>query len=461
MISRFTAGLALTAVLAGCTTPAAAPPSPTSTSAAAPAIDPAVAGARLEQAKHPAGASKLPSGRTDYRTLADVTADLAELAKARPDIVRPLTLPSRTVLGNPVTGVEITHDAGAADGKPAFLLTGAHHANEWPTVDVSVEFATELAEKDGRDPRVTALLDKVRVIVVPVVNPDGYDISRGGAVADKRRNCAGSTTREQCVSAPDVGVDLNRNYAVHWGGPGSSGDPHADDYRGPSPFSEPETRNIRDLVSSRQITVLVSLHTHAALNLRPPGQLSTPDTPDETAYAALGQSTAEANGYRSVRSRDLYETSGSTSEWSYHTTGGFGFETELGGDDSHDPFQRGVIDQYLGTDPFLRADGGTRESLLRDAEAAGDRKLHSVLTGTAPPGTTLTLTKQDLHSSMTAPGPFSWDVNPSVRPGLDGKVVAEDWTLQCAGPDGKVRQELRIRLARGKSRAVDLGACAG
>lgn len=203
-------------------------------------------------------------------------------------------------------------------------------------MDVSIEFARDLAQLHGRDPRVTELLDRVRIIVVPVVHPDGYDISRSKAVEKKRRNCAvgdGEVTRERCVAAPDLGVDLNRNYGVNRGGAGSSGNPRDNDYRGNTPFSEPETRNVRDLVSSRQVTVLVSLHIHAAMNLRPPGRQATPETPDEQTYAALAQSMAEANGYLSVRSRDLYETSGSTAEWSYYTTGGFGFESELGGED--------------------------------------------------------------------------------------------------------------------------------
>ncbi|MFD8494750.1 M14 family zinc carboxypeptidase [Amycolatopsis sp. NPDC059657] len=461
----------LLAALVACSAPVASPPPPPPppTSTVPAVADPAAAAAAFERVTHPGGASKLPSGRAGYRTYAEVGTDLGSLVTARPDIVKPVKLPFKSVLGAEVNGVEITHGVAAADGKPVFLLLGAHHAGEWPTADVSVEFAYDLAQQDARDPRVTALLDRVRVIVVPVVNPDGYDISRSGDVEAKRRNCAGFTTRAACVAAPDGGVDLNRNYGVNWGGVGSGSDTHADDFRGSAPFSEPETRNVRDLVSSRQVTVLVSLHTFAAMNLRPPGQRTTRDTPDEAVYAKLGEAMASANGYRSVRSRELYETSGSTSEWSYYTTGGLGFETELGGDDNHDPFQRAVIDQYLGTDPFLRADGGTRESLLRDAEAAGDRTLHAVVTGTAPAGAVLTLTKSftaptadpsvsfpsSLTSTMTAPGAFTWDVNPSVRPGRDGKVVPEDWTLRCTRPDGTLALEKPVRLARGEQVAVD------
>ena len=47
-------------------------------------------------------------------------------------------------------------------------------------------------------------------------------------------------------------------------------------YRGAEAFSEPETQNIRELVSSRQVTTLITNHTFSNLVLRPNGV--SPDT---------------------------------------------------------------------------------------------------------------------------------------------------------------------------------------
>ena len=46
------------------------------------------------------------------------------------------------------------------------------------------------------------------------------------------------------------GVDLNRNYGFRFGfdDKGSSPDPCSEYYRGSAPFSEPETKAIRDFV---------------------------------------------------------------------------------------------------------------------------------------------------------------------------------------------------------------------
>ena len=110
--------------------------------------------------------------------------------------------------------------------------------------------------------------------------------------AYKRKNCRvvdGEDTPDGSCRVPSgtsnggygVGIDLNRNYGGFWGGPGAAGtepSPEGDrpaglvdpTYRGAEAFSEPETKNIQDLVSSRQVTMLISNHTFSNLVLRPP-----------------------------------------------------------------------------------------------------------------------------------------------------------------------------------------------
>jgi len=64
------------------------------------------------------------------------------------------------------------------------------------------------------------------------------------------------------------GVDLNRNYGVSWGeDTGSSGDPCAENYRGEAPFSEPETRAIRDFLISHKDEVKFVYNFHAYGNM--------------------------------------------------------------------------------------------------------------------------------------------------------------------------------------------------
>ncbi|MFD9738402.1 M14 family zinc carboxypeptidase [Umezawaea sp. NPDC059074] len=368
-------------------------------------------GAELEQRRHAgAGSSSLPSGRTGYRTYAEVGSDLGELATVRADVVSRLALPHRTVLGVDVVGVEITHDVGKYDGKPVLVVVGAHNASDWASAEVAVEFATDLAEQDGRDPRVTALLDRVRVVVVPVVNPDGFQLSRAGTVPGKRGNCRVDFPASQsCATSPDVGVDLDRNYGVGW---------KAGDHRGAGAFSEPETRNVRELVAGRQVTVFATLGTGAGTVLRP--------SADESS-TAVGQALADAGGWTSAVSA----VGGTATEWVHGTTGGLAFAVE--------PRAGEYLDQYR---------GGAREALLRAGEAAGDRRYHAVVSGVAPAGARVTVRNTSgVRSSMVANGPFEWEVNP-----------AEAWTLDC-GTENEVLQSAEVSVGRGERVSVDLGQC--
>src|SRR4051794_10507327 len=237
-----------------------------------------------------AQSSGLPSGRTSYRRLPDYDLEMKNLALQYPTLVRPITLNRRSILGRDVNGIEISTGAqNTADGKPVFLLMGVHHAREWPSAEHTIEFAYDLLRNYGRDARATQLVQGTRTIVVPVVNPDGFNISREAATLGdfslfdyemKRKNCRVSvnTPSKYAKGACDDnkagrlrGTDPNRNYGGLWGGSGASNIWSDDTYRGDGPFSEPEVQNIRELISSRQGTKLITNHTFSNLVLRPPG----------------------------------------------------------------------------------------------------------------------------------------------------------------------------------------------
>jgi hypothetical protein len=456
--------------------------------------------------------SPLPSGRDTYRTLDDYNADMAALESDRPDLVKRFALPHASLDGREIYGVEIGKDVQGPDrGLPVFVLLGVHHAREWPSGENAMEFAVDLVTNYGTDSRITDLVNRSRVVVVPVVNVDGFELSRtdGGLVdireadgggtatilgnpgnAYKRKNCRlvdgqdtpDGTCRAGSATSPGgygTGTDLNRNYGGYWGGPGAS-DLFADPtYRGAAAFSEPETQNIRELVSGRQVTTLITNHTFSNLVLRPngaapdlvPGSEGVPlgDPFDEAALKHLGDAMAAQNGYTSQHAWELYDTTGSTEDWSYNATGGFGYTFEIGPDEFHPPFPE-VIDEYLGAGQY--AGKGNRAAYLIALENAVNPTTHSVLTGKAPAGATLRLRKtfasptwessiQDtLDTTMTVgpDGRFTWHVNPSTRPvvmdrqveTVSGEPVAEEsWTgttapLQSTDQEFTVAQDVDL-----------------
>ena len=287
-----------------------------------------------------------------------------------------------------------------------------HHAREWPSAEVTLEFAYDLLRGYGHDARTTRLVRQTRTIVVPVVNPDGFNVSREATLGGdfslfdyevKRKNCGVSEdapkrfARGACddnAAGRLRGTDPNRNYGGLWGGGGASVNWADDTYRGDAPFAEPEVQNVRELISSRQVTTLITNHTFSNLVLRPPGTADFGFPLEEPAYRELGAALAARNGYTSQTGFALYDTTGTTEDWSFWSTGGLAFTFEIGDTDFHPPFHAGVEAEYLGLPPAAGAGkGGNREAYFTMLEATADASLHSVIEGTAPAGSTLRLSK--------------------------------------------------------------------
>ncbi len=149
-------------------------------------------------------ASGLPSGNAGpndgtYRRLFDYSEELQQLEDDNPKLVKYKTLKKNTYSDRPVESITVGKNVTKKDGRPAFLLMGAHHGREWPSAEHTIEFAYELINgyNDG-DKKIKKLLKKTRVIFVPVVNPDGFNTSREagetGGAAGGRAAPAGDET---------------------------------------------------------------------------------------------------------------------------------------------------------------------------------------------------------------------------------------------------------------------------
>jgi hypothetical protein len=386
-------------------------------------------------ARRLSGKANLPSGnRTSYRELADYELELKQLAESFPSHVKPVTLPHETIEGRAIGGLEIAGDVNRPeDGRPVYFIVGMHHAREWPAAEVPMEFAHLLAKGYGSDDRITSLLDQVRVVIVPILNKDGFQASReasktyslrdqcsviagydschdfetvegvplGGNAAYRRKNCRGILLPVGVPCELQNGVDPNRNYGEGWGGIGASMQPYAQTYRGTGPWSEPETQAVHEYTRSRQVTNLITIHNVAALVLRPPGRRADGLAPDEPRMKKLGDAMADATGYTSQYGWQLYDTSGGTEDWNYAAAGTFGYTIEIGPEDGffHMPYETGVVAEWEGTGP--REGKGMREALMLSLESAANPEDHSVIEGTAPAGRVLRVKKN--FQTLTSP----------------------------------------------------------
>ena len=267
------------------------------------------------------------------------------------------------VAGRPaaIYGVEIGRDVPSRrTDEPTFVLLGLHHAREWPSGELAMEFAFDLVKRLRADARITDLVNRSRVVVVPVLNADGFDLSRtdGGVVdlrearqrrpADtsilgprpgrrlqaqelphRRRQDTPARHLRATATSPGgygCGADLNRNYGGLWGGPGAStvfADPT---YRGDAPFSEPETQNIQELISTRQMTKLITQPHVLEPGAAPAGRaptLSARRLRSGRPRRGRTEGARRADGRRTTATQhpglgELYDTTGATEDWTYN-----------------------------------------------------------------------------------------------------------------------------------------------
>jgi len=269
-----------------------------------------------------------------YHSYDEVNSILGALVGRNPSIANVMTL-GRTVENRNVPIVRISgkSPAEAESAKlPTVMFMGCHHAREHLSVETPLKFIEYLLANYGKDENITRLLDTREIFIAPMVNPDGhvYDFREGGRGKMWRKN-------RRANSGGTFGVDLNRNYGFKWGTGGSSTTPSSDVYMGPTPFSEPETQNVRDFVrSQKRMTTLLSFHTFSELVLYPwghtyddIGQNGLGTVEDHNVFKKMATQMAGWNGYTPQQASDLYIASGDTTDWAYGELGIYAFTFEL------------------------------------------------------------------------------------------------------------------------------------
>ena len=138
------------------------------------------------------------------------------------------------------------------------------HAREWISPAVGTWMLNELLENELDHPD---LLTKLDWYFLPSHNPDGYHKTR-----EEDRMWRKTTSWHEGDECQ--GTDANRNWDYHWGEEGgSSEDSCSLNYQGPAPFSEVETRNVRDFVMTHKqdIKYYQDLHSYRQFILFPWG----------------------------------------------------------------------------------------------------------------------------------------------------------------------------------------------
>lgn len=265
----------------------------------------------------------------NYADYNGVSNYVNSLVAAYPGFVTRISLGS-SVDGRDIFAMRVTSPVPPIGGvrKPVVVLNSLQHAREWITVTSNLYMTTALLNGYASDPTAKSILDEYELVIVPISNPDGYVHTwTNNRLWRKNRRVTSATTR---------GIDLNRNWSVGWGlSSGSSGSLSSDVYRGPSPFSEPETQALSNyMLGVPKVVAHIDIHSYSQLILRtwgyqyanPPGLASI-----NRIGNAMKNSIAAATGatYTYGGSEILYLASGTAPDWVFGTLGAFSVTAEL------------------------------------------------------------------------------------------------------------------------------------
>ncbi len=330
-----------------------------------------------------------------YLSAEEVEDVIISKANSYPALSKIIELPNSSYEGRRIHAITIGKNK---DDKlhNSILLTGGMHAREWGTSDICVSIVSDLLESYSLNTglrygnqyfdvsQIKQIVEKVNLIILPDVNPDGKSYSQSDPT---RRMWRGN---RHLVKPSCYGVDLNRNFDFLWDykkyfSPDArirtSDNPCDSDqiYRGPYAFSEPETQNVKHLIDEYNgIEYHIDIHgvvgefyynwgndenqsSNSEMNFINPiydgkrgikGDEYGEYIPDKDLHHAAGLSKvfqdgvyqAHNNKYQVTQSFGLYCTSGASDDYSYsryfrdHSKRICGFTVEFGvGETSFQP----------------------------------------------------------------------------------------------------------------------------
>ena len=288
-----------------------------------------------------------------FFSLPEVLDQLDAMAFAYPNLisVRKPIGNFKTWENNSIFWVRISDNPELDENEPELLYTSLIHAREFVSISQTIFYMWTLLENYHKDPMIKQMLDHTELYFIPVINPDGLNYNVQGYDEEEdvfnyahRKNLRDND--ENGVFDPkEDGVDLNRNFGSHWGhdDEGSSGFPGSSNYRGPEPFSEPETKAIRHFCETHNFKVALNYHSYGNFLIHPWGY-NNQQTPDSTYFENYGQLLTGLNRFTYGLGTETvgYRVNGDSDDYMYDEHHIFAMTPEVGNsqDDFYPPRDR-------------------------------------------------------------------------------------------------------------------------
>ncbi len=257
-----------------------------------------------------------------YLKYSEVVAKLDSMRMEYPQFISQKFSIGNTFQGRAMWAVRVTKNPDAPTGRPEVFYNALIHAREPESMETQMYYFYWLFENYGIDPIATYILNNREIYWMPVFNADGYVYNEttnpnGGGMWRCNRRGSGNCGW----------VDLNRNFGIYQYWNSSNGGSSTDScaggqstYRGTSPFSEMESRNVMNFVNSRNFNTAFNAHTYGNYLLKPWDWIDPQPTPDDNIYNQFLSDMSEKSNYvTGSASQTLgYFVRGGTSDWFYN-----------------------------------------------------------------------------------------------------------------------------------------------
>jgi hypothetical protein len=302
-----------------------------------------------------------------YHGYSEIVDTLSYLNITYPNIVDVFSI-GKSWLNQDIYCIRLTNESNTHP-KPKVLFVGYHHPREPISAELALYFAVDAATNFGTNETITHMLNYSEIYIIPALNVDGltavkqnewqrknahpYDEDGDGLLdEDPPVDTDGdgsishlyfwngtyySDIRYEGIDTDGDGkldwvggVDLNRNYGYQWNATCNSGSPYpwAEDYRGPAPFSEPETQAIRDVALSHNFKYAISFHSGTEVIGYPWGYTNE-STPDDAIFREVAANLSELVGAPYGQNSGLYTASGMWDDWMYQNRSTFALTCEI------------------------------------------------------------------------------------------------------------------------------------
>jgi hypothetical protein len=252
-------------------------------------------------------------------------AFIDSLQQNYPDIVKVDSI-GMTHEARTIWCVKLSEDVEIDDpDKPGIFYSGCIHANELAGTNVVLSLMDTIVS--GYNLGVQDMIDILhdhQIWIVPILNPDGV------AYVHEHQDLTWRKNRRDNGDG-SFGVDINRNFAYKWGYDDEGSSPVPSDkysYRGPSPFSEPESQAIRNFFTgpgseNRHFVTLITYHMkYAAGAFLYPWYYVDDYTEHHSVYSKIGEDFTTITKTEHGNAKDMvgYVANGSLDEWVYATS---------------------------------------------------------------------------------------------------------------------------------------------